>query len=256
VIKQILLSRLPDLIVEAILKQYTSMKENFFLGKHGPSGVDGGRFAEAVTRALEHICLGSWTPLDQKLDFDHSINAIMALPQVTQPDNLRIGIPRALRALYDVRNRRGAAHLADINPNYMDSAFSVACADWVLAELVREFSEVPHDEAQALVDGLVSRKVPVIQDIDGFLRTLRPEMTGPERIQLLLYYRGKQGAIEDELLAWTKNKFSKVKPLRKALSRLDDRDLVHRKPGDRWILTETGLIKAEEIMKSYQQKTA
>jgi hypothetical protein len=55
-----------------------------------------------------------------------------------------------------------------IDPNLQDATFVTSNLDWILAEFVRH--NVPAAEAQRIVDGLVTRSVPAIQDFGGFLK--------------------------------------------------------------------------------------
>ena len=65
-------------------------------------------------------------------------NYLQNLPSSAQPDSIRLHIPRALRMVYDIRNKRDAAHLANgIDPNLQDSTLVISVLDWVLAELIR-----------------------------------------------------------------------------------------------------------------------
>jgi hypothetical protein len=153
-------------------------------------------------------------------------------------------IPRALRVVYDVRSNRDAAHLADgIDPNLQDATLVVGVLDWVLAEFVRLHHNVTADEAQRMVDDLVTRQAPVVQDFNGFLKVLRADLTASPRCLVLLYQRGNQGATFAELSAW-------VKPtMRRNLRRTFD-GLVHDKSwvhldGDRYTITRTGQPEVE-----------
>jgi hypothetical protein len=87
-------------------------------------------------------------------------------------DSIRLHIPRAIRVVYDIRNKRDAAHLADdIDPNLQDATLVISNLDWILAEFIRLYHNVSADEAQKIIEGLVARKVPVIEDFDGFLKS-------------------------------------------------------------------------------------
>lgn len=44
----------------------------------------------------------------------------------------------------------------------------------MVAEFIRLYHSVTADVAQRLVNDLVTRSVPVIQDFDGFLKVLKP----------------------------------------------------------------------------------
>jgi len=84
-------------------------------------------------------------------------------------DGIRIHIPRALRTVYDIRNKRDAAHLADgIDPNLQDATFVIGTLDWILAEFVRLFHGVSADEAQKIVTDLVRKRVPAFKILAAF----------------------------------------------------------------------------------------
>jgi hypothetical protein len=52
----------------------------------------------------------------------------------------------------------------------------VSTLDWILAEFVRRHHSVSPDEAQKIVEELVTRVAPVVQDFDGFLKLLNPKL--------------------------------------------------------------------------------
>jgi hypothetical protein len=97
------------------------------------------------------------------------------LERVTSaPDSVRFHIPRTLRLIYDVRNKRDVAHLADgIDPNQQDATLVVRNMEWVLAELVRLCHNVSPAEVHGIIADLVSKDVPLIQVFDGFPRVLK-----------------------------------------------------------------------------------
>ena len=150
---------LPAKLVDELLAAYEEAKQNFYLG--GLSAVEGGRFCEAAFRLLEHITTGKSTPLNKQLDTD--ILALSNLPTAASLDSIRIHIPRALRVVYDIRNKRDAAHLADgIDPNLQDATLVVSVLDWVTAEFVRIYHGVTADEAQSIIETLVTRQMPSV----------------------------------------------------------------------------------------------
>jgi hypothetical protein len=93
-----------------------------------------------------------------------------------------------------VRNNRDAAHLADgIDPNTQDATLVVTVADWVLADFVRLYHDGAADEAQDMVEQIVTLEAPAIQDFDGFLKVLRRDLSPADRFLVLLYARAKGG---------------------------------------------------------------
>jgi hypothetical protein len=102
--------------------------------------------------------------------------------------SLRILIPRLLPVLYEIRNNRGVGHVGgDVDPNFMDATAVFSMSSWVLAELVRIFHGASIDEAQASVDALVERKIPVIWDTGTVRRILDTTLSASNQTLLLLY---------------------------------------------------------------------
>ena len=107
------------------------------------------------------------------------------------------------RVVYDIRNKRDAAHLADgIDPNLQDATLVVSVLDWVTAEFVRIYHDVTADEAQSIIETLVTRQVPSVQDFDGFMEVLNTNLKASEYVLLILYERGTAGATYDEIESW------------------------------------------------------
>ena len=231
-------------LADELLDAHQEIKRSFYLGGHRLTGVEGGRFAEAVFRVLEQATTGRFTPLGRSLNTQGIIQALAGLPAGSQPDSIRLHIPRALRLIYDIRNNRDAAHLADdIDPNVQDATLVSTVADWVLAELLRLFHNVPPEEAQQIVVSLVTRSAPVIQDFDGFLKVLDPTLGAGDRVLALLYQRGDEGATYEELEAWSHPR--SLPNLRRTLTRLEqERAFIHERNG-RYRITTTGQIEVE-----------
>lgn len=204
-IRTALLNGFPPTLVDELLECYTEQRRNLLLGNLRPNEVEGGRFAEAAFRMLEHSAGKPVSPIGVQLDTERLIKNLAALPNGKAHDSVRLHIPRTLRVIYDIRNKRDAAHLADgIDPNLQDSTFIAACLDWVLAEFVRIAGVLSPDEAFKLVAAITIRRVPAVEDINGFLKTLRPSLGPSDRILLLLYHCGDGGATVVQLEAWLK----------------------------------------------------
>lgn len=239
-----LVAGLDPTLVDELLDAYEEAKSNYYLGGLRLSAVEGGRFCEAAFRLLQQRAFGKFDPLGRQLNADAVTKSLANLPGGSQPDSLRLHIPRALRVVYDVRNNRDAAHLTDgIDPNLQDATLIVGVLDWVLAEFVRLDHNVTADEARRIVDDLVTRQAPVVQDFDGFLKVLRADLTASPRCLVLLYQRGTKGATYEELSAWVKPKMRRN--LRRALDALvHDKAWVHES-ADHYTITRTGQQEVE-----------
>jgi len=244
VIQSQLASALPPKLVDELLEAHAQAKKSLYLGGLRLSEVEGGRFCEAAFRLLEQITQGSFTPLGIQLNTDKTIQTLEKLPKGSHPDSVRIHIPRALRLVYDIRNKRDAAHLADgIDPNLQDATLVTSVLDWVLAEFIRLYHNVTADVAQQLVSEIVTRAVPVVQDFNGFLKILKPHLAVSDHCLVLLYQCGEQGAEFKEIEKW-------VRPQMRAnlgttLKRLtEQKDWTHY-DGNHYFITRLGQKEVE-----------
>ncbi len=236
----------PAQLVDKLLEAHQDAKHNFYLGsKLRLSEVEAGRFCEAAFRMLQHARNGNFTALGRPLDTETIIKEQANIPHGQKPESIRLHIPRALRVVYDVRNNRDAAHLGagDVDPNLQDATLVVSVLDWVLAEFVRLYHGVPAAEAQRIVDSLVARKVPAVQDFNGFLKVQRPKAQVSGYVLLVLYERGTAGATYDELQAWVKP--SMRRNLRRTLGKMVHDDAFLHEADDRFYLTRLGQAEVE-----------
>jgi hypothetical protein len=106
---------------------------------------------------------------------------------------------------------------------------------------------VKPDEAQRIIDALVVRKVPVIQDFDGFLKVLNPELKATEYVLVLLYERGTAGASYEQLESWARPPMRAN--LRRTLTKMvHDQAYLHHSGAGRFQITKLG-IKIVEAKK-------
>ncbi len=218
----------PQELVDALLDSCKDLVENFNRGKLRPSEVDGGRFCEAVIRMLQYKTMGTYTPIGTPIgNLDTEISTLANLPKADFSESIRLHIPRTIRVIYDIRSKRDSVHLGNIDPNLMDATLILNCCKWILAELFRLELQIPVNEAQKTIEYLIEKKIPIIQDFDGFLVTLNPCLSARDRILVLLYYRGKEGATREELSSWLPPKMKGQ--LTTNLNRLQhDKNFIHR----------------------------
>jgi hypothetical protein len=189
---------------------------------------------------LQQETAGVFTPIGKSLPrTDKLIEELEALPASQHHDSVRLHIPRSLRLVYDIRNKRDVAHLGDgIDPNLQDATLVVSVLDWTVAEFIRLHHDVSADEAQKLLDELVTRAAPVVQDFDGFLKLLNPKLGASDQCLVLLYQRGTDGADYEELEQWVHPK-SRANLRRTLHGLVHDKAFVHQ-DGPRYRITLSG----------------
>jgi hypothetical protein len=232
---------IPTELVDELLEAFAEAKRRFYRDDLRPSAIEGARFSEAVFRTLEWTTTKKYTPLGDTLP---KVPTLMGrFEQATAaPDSVRFHIPRALRLIYDVRNKRDVAHLADgIDPNQQDATMVIRNMEWVLAELVRLFHNVSPAEAHGIITDLVSREVPLIQVFDGYPRILK-HLKASEHFLVLLHWRGSEGATLEQLRSWARPTMRSQ--IKRTLNGLDAKDLLHLL-ADTYLLTDLGVREVE-----------
>jgi len=244
-IKVVLKTRFPSDLVDELIECYSEQKRNFFLGNHRPNEIEGGRFSEAAFRLLEHFVGTPITPLGTQINTDGLIRMLQQLPNASFNESVRLHIPRTLRVIYDIRNKRDVAHLADgIDANLQDSSFVFATLDWVLAEFIRLSGGTTPAEAFALVKSITVHSIPAIEDFGGFLKTLKPGLGPKDRILLLLYHRNTEGATFEQLKNW-------LKPSQRNNAKRDLKNLEHDKDfliiqNGKYFITRLGILEVQK----------
>jgi len=240
-----LAKKLDPKLVRELLGAHAEAKRNFYLGGLRLAEVEGGRFCEAAFRLLEKVSFGSFTALGAKLDTEKLIDRLRNIAISAQPDAVRLHIPRALRLVYDIRNKRDAAHLADgIDPNLQDATLVVSTIDWVLAEFIRLFHTISANEAKVLVDDIVTRLAPIVQDFGGALKVLKPGLGASDHCLVLLYQCGETGATFQQLQNWVRPAMRQN--LKRTLNGLvHEHDLVYF-DGSRYLITRLGQKEIED----------
>jgi hypothetical protein len=172
------------------------------------------------------------------------------------PQSVRITMPRALVALYELRNNRGVGHVGgDVDSNHMDASLVLAMSKWLVAELVRIFHDVDTETATAVVDALIDREVPLIwSPVTGRRRLLDPSMK--KKDQALAFVYGEMGtATMRDLAAWMEMELRYLK--RDVLRPLHLARLIDLDEGPGLVrLSPTGQIRVERHLVNPLQAAA
>lgn len=191
-------------LANAILNEYDQLTRRFDLRDFQPSELNGGRFAEAAFRICQHVCTGSSTAIGRTLpSVDQLLRTLEQTPSRLVDDTFRLHIPRTLRLIYDLRNKRDVAHLgAGVSPNYADAALVLNCAGWILAEIVRVSHKCDVQTAQMIVDNLAERRTSLIWEEDDVVRVLRPGLPYRDQILLILHHLQPNWIDDHKLFKW------------------------------------------------------
>jgi hypothetical protein len=151
---------------DAAVRHFTRMVQDFQQREWEDANAKAGKFVEAVMKA-------AWSETGMPVFAGKAFSAGNIMDLLAKETNLsislRLTIPRACRFVYEIASNRGARHDADeVAANEMDANAVTALCSWVLAEMVSHSQKgMDLDEAKAAVDGLMKRKYPFMEEIDG-----------------------------------------------------------------------------------------
>jgi hypothetical protein len=229
----------PDLAT-LLLREFDEVQDRFHRGDFRPSELSGGRFGEVVFRICQQVCLGTHTPAGRSLpNTNDLIEKFEKTPGTKADDTFRIHIPRSLRLIYDLRSKRDVAHLgSSVSPNLSDASLVVTIASWIVAEIVRVSHKCSMDTAQAIVDSLVQRRVPLLWVEKDFIRVLNPAVKPSERALLVLYHFQPEWVTDSDLMRYIEE--PRVGNFNRLIETLHKRALVQHS-GDRTKILPPGM---------------
>ena len=101
-------------------------------------------------------------------------------------------MPRILFSMYCLRNKRGAVHLSNIDPNEIDATLLLQQTKWFLAEIVRLSSNLSFDETVELIKQITCKEIEIVWDTGDSIRILKNDLTTAQKVICLLYYKDNQ----------------------------------------------------------------
>jgi hypothetical protein len=222
---------LPNEIVTHLLNEYQDIKQQLTFRKFRPSELNGGRFAECILRLVQHLDNPPYTPFGTSLG-RNSDNIIRRVENNTSlHESMRFYIPRLVRILLDIRNRRDVAHVGgDVSPNCSDSVFISHSADWILTEILRIYYSCSIDSAKKIAESINEVCVPIIADVDGFVRVQNTTLDFRSKTLAILYYKNPAKVRDTALIKWTR--YSNPSTFkREILFKMDADALIHYEEG-------------------------
>jgi len=229
----IVFASVPVQLRNRLQKHFEKIRHDHALGRYESSELNGGKFSETVVLVLEWYVKSRGVVVQGKpsTKVDTRIRRIMCLSCKELLESFRLNIPDVLLSVLRIRNKRGVAHInGDVDPNYMDSTYVVAAANWVMAELVRVLYSVSLDEATNIVDKITTRRIPLVWEVGDRKRVISPpnkNLNAKQKVLALLANEYPQPIQSETLLVWTKyNKRNRKRFLMTVLGELDKCDQI------------------------------
>jgi hypothetical protein len=160
VICQNLSGAIDPAIVAQLVETYERVISKFRTGDLDGCLVTAGKFVEHTLRAIEFIRAGA-APREIRSPAE-TIKQIEKDQNLPEP--IRILIPRiAYSMIYEVRSKRGAVHVKDLDPRQIDGSLAVHAASWVIAELLRLYHSSSEDGVAEAMAVLMRGHLPFVE---------------------------------------------------------------------------------------------
>lgn len=236
-IKKQLALHIREKIVNEIFEHYAVLKHCYLLQDWEKCLLRSGKFCEAIVKATYFMRTGNQV---SNISVDSELKEVAG--NTGLPESIRVIIPRAVRLVYDFRNRRGGAH-GSFNPNVMDCGLVVSLADWVVAEFVRTYCTKDAELAMKFVGSIEEKSLPFIEVFDDDYLVLRKGLSARKEIGLILYYRYPERTSVGQLRKWIFN--HSASNISSSLANMRNAKIVHVNP-EGYILTREGVKLLEK----------
>lgn len=186
------LGALPNSFVIPLVSEFEQALAEYRAGDWEKVGLKAGKFCEIAYCICAGHATGSLPANPCKpanfqkscLDLEHH-NKISGR-------SLCIQVPRILLGLYELRNNRAIGHVSnEVSPNHMDAEYFLRGMKWVMAEFIRQFSQLGLDDSHAIVESVTDRTFQIVWSNGDDRRILEPAKTVPQKVLILLYSEAK-----------------------------------------------------------------
>jgi len=241
------LSSIPADLVDGLEKEYQKLHMQYFLERWEPSQLDAGRLVEYVFRILEYKGSLNITPIGKSLNRKTIMVQLENKPLLDE--SVRFHIPQIADLIYGFRNNRNVGHVGVIIVNEMDATFVLNAANWIMAELVRLETHKSPDDSYKLIQKLIERKVPLIEEIDNKLKILNPKLPIKDKILAVCYQLYPERVSTGDLMRHTEYDTSRRARFTKYLQNLSKQKALIDFDGSSAVLTMKGIKYVEDNIK-------
>lgn len=226
-----------------LLEDYSRLKEAEIQGKHDHVGQIAGKYFETVVKILLKTRKGI-NPSAKGIKFEKACNELLQESKTTIDDEiLTLLLPLVLKGGYAIRNKKRVSHARGINPDFMDSRYLCCLADWVMAELLRIYHSKDNKNIQSIINSIVERKIPMLQDINGD-KVLLDQKVSASFANLLVIY-SNEGSMPHDQVSKILSSYYKKSNVEVSIKNNTKNRNVHEDQNKVLHLTELGYQKLE-----------
>jgi len=246
---KILAKEFPDDYISLIHKEYNDFKDSYYSEDKKKVVMHSGRFSELISSLLCMKELGQKDDLN-KISFNSNLNNLEQSKKNSNNKEITcLMIPRVLRAIYTIRNKKNIAHIKTFDPIILDLKFVNIAVDWVISQLLLVYCNVNNDTIIKYFEKISLddyRKVERFEDGDILFKDPKISFTS-KLLFILADYYNKGRISKEKLLKISKPKNNSY--INTYINLLKKNKHVHiNKDGIK--LTKWGMNEARKIRKS------
>lgn len=234
--------------VEDLLDHYRDMRFHLSNENYVEAGAHVGNFCENLANIIR---AETGEGVDPRIGVGSFLDDILNgnLPKNGLDYEVYTTIPRAMRIAYDLRNNRDSVHVnLEVEVNHSDTQTAVRLCTWMLAELVRVYSDEDHlDDVAELIEQLAAPMTPYVDSYNGKRLVMHRELGLEEELLVHLYALGHEVEAE-KLIEWIIGSNSHT--IKSKLGNMKQARKVHYEDGVAKI-TPLGVEEAEEIIEEH-----
>lgn len=241
---------IPPTLVGELFEHFNGQLEAWYVRDWEKVGLKAGKIAEVVLSIIQGRGQQLYPERSQKPpNFRKACDSCeSAYPALSRP--LRIQLPRALAAIYELRNNRAIGHTGGpVDPNAQDGEYLFRASKWCVSELSRAICDEEKSTGVASFYQAVNiSELPVIWEVDDTIRILRPDLTaGDKALLVMAHFAGPISVSELQDAVEYKNSTDFK---RKVLQKLHERKLCeYNRNTNSAVISPLGLRRARELAK-------
>ena len=229
-------------LVQDLIDSFIKMKHYLFIDKYEECLVFTGHFCETVLKIIEYNA--NKVILNEIRDKNNLLRKIENYTQLS--DQERIIIPRLTGSVYDIRNRKRSGHAAGILPTKNDTLLVDRVCTYILVEFLLMYYSDDIAKIHKMIDNLITRKAPFIEEIDGILLGYG-NVSLQSLILYILYTNSNNGSLSRVDIISKLPTYAKVN-VQNSISQLKKKNKIYENSDKKLFLTQNGSIFLEDYI--------
>lgn len=187
--KELVARGIDKTIVDKLIEEYRIVKREHLLGDDEKVILHSAKVSDLILALIKNEVSGKVLDVNN-LHFNKLLEEVMKYSKSSAEEViLTLAIPRVAESIYTIRSKKNVAHVKTIDPSFIDSSYCVSACDWMLCELVLLFFKADANEANELINSILKKKVPTIEEFEnGSIVILLKDLSVAQEIMFALYH--------------------------------------------------------------------